>query len=260
MKILKIPLNAGALSKKDGQDLAPDAIVKKLKDFYLKEDGNIPVFDIIDINVNNSDIIESNDNISKAVSSLNFPAILLGGDHSITYSSFSAFAKKFKNPGIIIFDAHLDCENDFSPPTHEDYLRVLINEGHLKPENAIIVGVRNMHSNEKEYAKSKKLKIFSMKKISEEGAREVCDYVMENARQFDGLYLSVDIDAADPAFASGTGYIEPGGLTSRELLYFLQRIKLLKNLKLIDVVEVNPKKDFNEITVLLAAKIIVELS
>ena len=67
---------------------------------------------------------------------------------------------------------------------------------------------------------------------------------METARQWPALYISIDIDAVDPAFAPGTGYIEPAGLTSRELIYLVQRFKLLKNLKMVDLVEINPEKDF----------------
>ena len=97
-----------------------------------------------------------------------------------------------------------------------------------------------------------------MKNISIEGIRNICDALMESAKNFDGLYVSFDIDAVDPAFAPGTGYPEPGGLTSRELFYFVHRLKNLKNLKAFDIVEVNPEKDINDITSRLAAKLCVE--
>ena len=98
-----------------------------------------------------------------------------------------------------------------------------------------------------------------MKNISMEGIRNICDAVMESAKDFDGLYISIDIDSVDPAFAPGTGYPEPAGLSSRELLYFIHRLKKLKNLKAVDIVEVNPEKDLNDITSRLAAKLCVEL-
>ena len=78
-------------------------------------------------------------------------------------------------------------------------------------------------------------------------------------RNFSDSYISVDIDVLDPAFAPGTGYLEPGGLSTRELLYLLQRIKLLKNIRKYDLVEVNPDKDINLMTCKTAAKIIKEL-
>ena len=83
---------------------------------------------------------------------------------------------------------------------------------------------------------------------------------MSVARQFGALYLSIDIDVLDTAFAPGTGHTEPGGLTTRELLYFVHMLKNLKNLKMADIVEINPKKDLNDMTSKIGAKLLVELS
>ena len=79
------------------------------------------------------------------------------------------------------------------------------------------------------------------------------------ARRWEAIYLSIDIDVLDPAFAPATGYPEPGGLTSRELLYSLGRLRMLKSLKAIDLVEVNPRLDQKGQTVKLAARILAEL-
>jgi agmatinase len=76
---------------------------------------------------------------------------------------------------------------------------------------------------------------------------------------FGSLYVSIDIDVLDPAFAPGTGYLEPSGLSSRELIFFLQRLSNLKNLKAVDLVEINPKLDISNLTVKTGAKIISEL-
>jgi arginase family enzyme len=260
MKLIKISLNAGALSKKKGLEKGPGAVEKELGRFYLKENGVLPFFDISEIDIDNSDVENSNKVIYGTVSELDVPAIILGGDHSLTYSAFRAFSKKYTNPGLLVFDAHLDAENDFKPPTHEDYLRVLIEEGTLKKANVIVAGIRNMHANEKDFAREKKLKIYSMSEISREGLTETADAIMSVARGFDALYISVDIDVLDPAFAPGTGYTEPGGLTTRELLYFIQRLKNLKNIRMWDLVEVNPEKDINSLTAITAAKILVEMS
>jgi formiminoglutamase len=259
VKLLKIPLSSGALTKKKGLEKGPDEIIKHLGNFYLKESGLLPFFDVEEVKINNFDIEESNRIIFNSVKELVTPAIIIGGDHSLTYSSFKAFAAKYKNPGLIVFDAHLDCENTFSPPTHEDYLRVLIEEDIVKKENVIVIGVRNMHSNESEFAKKSKLKIFSMRELSNDGKAEVSDAFMSVAKTFDGLYVSVDIDVLDPAFAPGTGYAEPGGMTTRELLYFIQRLKNLKNINMWDLVEVNPEKDVNDLTCITAAKLIIEM-
>ena len=92
-----------------------------------------------------------------------------------------------------------------------------------------------------------------------ESIQDVSDAVMVVAKNFKSLYLSIDIDVLDPAFAPGTGYIEPGGFTSRELIYFIHILKRINNLKAADIVEVNPDKDINDITTKMAAKLAVEL-
>lgn len=98
-----------------------------------------------------------------------------------------------------------------------------------------------------------------MKEIIAEGVHEISESLMSVAKNFRDLYVSIDIDVLDPAFAPGTGYIEPGGLTTRELLFFLHRLKKLYNLRAFDLVEINPSKDTNDITSKVAAKILVEL-
>mgnify|MGYP003974528921 FL=1 len=80
--------------------------------------------------------------------------------------------------------------------------------------------------------------------------------IMERLRN-KSLHISIDIDVLDPAFAPGVSYPEPAGLTTRQLLYYLQRIRRL-NPTSIDLVEVNPEKDINNITSKTAAKIIAE--
>ncbi len=259
MKLIKVPVNSGALSKKKGIEKAPDIIIGCVKNFYLKESRALPFFSIDELKINNSDIEAANKAVFEKVLSLDVPSVLVGGDHSLTYSSFKAFSKKHNNPGLVVFDAHLDCMDNFSPPSHEDYLRVLIEENYLKKENVIVVGVRNMHKNELEFSNKNKLKVYDMKEISIENKRDIADSIMSVARKFDSLYISVDIDVLDPAFAPGTGYIEPGGLTTRELIYYIQRLKNLKNIEMWDLVEVNPDKDINNLTVLAGAKLVVEM-
>lgn len=258
MHLIKIPFSKGGLGKSEGSKLAPDKIVELTKDFFFSESRILPLFDTISIDVNQNNLSETHESIFKKISDVKTNFIALGGDHSITYSTFRAFAASFKNPGIIIFDAH----PDLMPPDtldHETYLRKLIEEKAVKPENVILVGLRNWDAEEWKFLKDNRIRIYPMKEMQLEGIQNVCDAVMASAKDFDALYLSIDIDAVDPAFAPGTGYIESAGLTSRELLYFIHRIKLLKNLKAFDIVEVNPEKDVNDMTSKLAAKLCVEL-
>ncbi len=257
MLLIKIPSSLGSLGKNTGCEKAPDKIIETLKEFYSNEDGKEVSYNIIEVEVHNNNIEKTNEDIYEKTKNLE-NGIILGGDHSITYSCFKAFSRRYKNPGIVIFDAHPDLEVNTESITHEDYLKALIKEGYLKRENLIIVGLRNNSENENHYLKENKIKFYDMKKIFN-NIENTCDAIMESSRNFDGLYLSIDIDCVDPSFAPGTYYKEPGGLTSREILYFIQRLKLLKSLKFVDIVEVNPKLDLNNITVKLAAKIVNEI-
>ncbi len=262
MKFIKAP-SLNGLGKTEGCEKAPEKIISSLKEFYLNESGILPVFELKDVAIDNSNIEKNNKAIYEKVK-LNLDktdkTIILGGDHSITYPCFKAFSECYNNPGLIVFDAHPDLMHNFNPPTHEDYLKTLIEEGHLKKEDIILVGLRNWHKDEYDYLTKNNIRYFNMKKISDIGIKELSETLMMNARKFEALYLSIDIDVADPSFAPGTGYIEPAGLTSRELLFLLQKLNLLKNIKAIDLVEINPDKDINEITSKLGAKILTELS
>jgi len=252
MKIVKVGSSQGSLGKNLGTEKAPDKIVEALKNIFLNEEGKSLIYDVDSVEINKSNIEETNQRIFEKEGD-----IFIGGDHSITYPLFKAVAQKNRNAGVIMFDAHPDCENNFKPPTHEDFIQVLIEEGTLKKENLILVGIRNMDRKEQQYIKEKRIKHYTMKGLA--NMEETCDTIMETARSFDALYISIDIDIVDPSQAPGTGYIEPAGMQARDLIYFIQRLKLLKNLKRVDLVEVNPEKDINEMTTKLAAKIISEL-
>ena len=259
MKLIKIPSSLGKLESGDGAELAPDAVIDELKNLYSSEEGFKVRFEVDAVQVVKSNIDETNKNIFDKIFSAKDNFIAIGGDHSISYSCIKAFAQNHENVGLIIFDAHPDSMPRFSVPTHENFLRTFIEEGVIKASNVILVGIRNSDPEELRFIHEKKINIFPMKEIGFEGKESICDDIMSLAKNFDSLYLSIDIDAVDPAFAPGTGYAEVGGLTSRELIYFIQRIKLIKNLKAIDLVEINPKLDRDKLTVKLGAKIVNEL-
>ena len=96
-------------------------------------------------------------------------------------------------------------------------------------------------------------------KVLREELEGVCDLVMERARKSGGFYISIDIDCVDPGFALGACDLEPGGMSSRDLIYFVKRMVLLENFRGADIVEINPDKDINEMTIKLGAKLLSEM-
>ncbi len=239
MKIVKVLSSLGGMGNSNNSEKAPELIINELRQFNLN-------FEVKSVKVD-GDL----DGLYKDLERVDGD-IFIGGDHGITYGLCNNF------DGLLIFDAHPDCEVYTKTATHEDFLRKLIEEGRIKKENIILVGVRNVSKNEKEFLEKNRIKVFYMKDIFDSDVKEICDIIMEVCNKFNNLYLSIDIDVVDPAFAPGVGYLESGGLTSNEILYFVRRLKLLKNLKRIDLVEVIPQKDKNDITINLAVRILKE--
>ena len=265
MFVVKIPGISG-LGHTKGCEKAGNSVLKAIKDIHSNEKG-VPVdsslFDLEEIHVDNSNVEEANKLIYK--NSLEMykekpKTVFLGGDHSISFSTVKAFLdyckEQGKEPCLIVFDAHADCMEPMKEPTHEEWLRALIEAG-FPSENILLVGARNIWKDELTFLKENKIKMMPINSI-QENLHEACDTIMEfsNGKE---LYVSIDIDVIDPVFAPGTGYQELGGLTSREFIYMTQRINKIKNLKAVDIVEINPDKDKDEITVKLGAKILSEL-
>jgi len=267
MLIVKIP-GINGLGETKGCEKAVNAILESLKEIYSNERG-VPIdsrlLDLEEIHLDNSDLEMSNGLIYK--NSLEFfeekpKTIFLGGDHSISFSTTRAFLeyckKSEKEPCLIVFDAHPDCMDsaDSKLPTHEEWLRGLVESG-FPVENIFLIGVRNSDPLETVFLKKHRIKVMNMNQILE-NLEDSCDTIMEFSKDKE-LYISIDIDVIDPAFAPGTGYKEPGGLTTRQFLYLIQRLNLVKNLRAVDIVEINPDKDIKDLTVKLGAKILAEL-
>lgn len=266
MKIIKIP-QVNGLNKTKGVELAPNKIIENLSKIYSNEKGREISVDKLNIESLdlNGDLIEINDLIYKKSFdefNKNNKTLFLGGDHSLSYpltrSFFDHCENSGKKPALIIFDAHPDLMEpvDNKIPTHEEWLKALINDG-FDPKNILLIGVRNADPLELKTINKLGIKTISINELIYDIEGKT-DAIMEFGYK-KNVYISVDIDIVDPAFAPGTGYCEPAGISSRELIYMIQRLSLMKNLKAMDLVEINPNKDVNEMTSKLGAKIISEL-
>lgn len=270
--VVKVP-GVNGLGKTNGCENAGNKILESLKEIYSNESFkpiNFSSLDLEEIHLDNSDLVLTNELIYKnsfeSFESGKQKIIFLGGDHSVSYSLARGFLDYCNNNGhepcLIVFDSHPDLmhptlsERMEQIPTHEEWLRALIEDG-FPPENILLVGVRNSYIDETEFIEKHKIKIISVNPIRE-NLEEMAEIIMEFAYGKE-LYVSVDIDVIDPAFAPATGYPEPGGLTSRQFIYLIQRIKKIKTLRAVDIVEINEKQDKERITVKLGAKILAEL-
>ena len=265
MLIVKTP-GINGLGRTKGCRNAGNAILESLKGIFTTESGKSIEYASLafeEIHVNNNNLPEQDKLIyENALESFESQdkTIFLGGDHSISYPIGKAFLKYSMNKGktscLVVFDSHPDCMEPVKEPTHEEWLRALIDKG-FPSENILLIGMRNAYPDELKFLEKNKIKRISVNDLNE-NLQEYADTITEFAYN-KILYVSLDIDAADPAFAPSTGYPEPGGLTSRQLIYIMQRLGKMKNLKAVDIVEVNSENDRTESTTKLAAKILAEL-
>ena len=188
--------------------------------------------------------------------------LVLGGDHSIAHPDVGAVADHLKPEplGLIHFDAHADDAYEEPRLNHGTPLRLLVEEGSLRGEHVVQVGLRGYWPppSDFEWARSQGFRWYLMDDVYVRGIDEVIDDVLRDVERLPHVFLSVDIDVCDPAFAPGTGTPEPGGLQARELLRAVRRIAAAVPLAGMEVVEVSPPFDQAEITALLAHRVVLE--
>jgi len=261
MQIIKVRLING-LGKTKGCEKAPVKVLEALKEIGSNEKGKLVEFDKLnleEIHVDLNNIKEASHLIfenSKEAFEKNFKTFFIGGDHSISYPIGMAFNKVEANPLLIVFDAHADCVESDKEPINEEWLGKLVDEG-FPGSRIILISTRCLGKEEIEFIKGNNILWIKMDVLNE--LEEICDMIMERARKASGFYISIDIDCVDPAFAPGTACLSPGGMSSRELVYFVKRLSLLENFRGADIVEINPGKDFNDMTVKLGAKLLAEM-
>ena len=187
--------------------------------------------------------------------------VIGGGDHSITIGPARAFAKHFKRCGMIHFDTHLDTAEDVGGETlnHCCPIARAVDAG-FDPKNIVTIGPSGWMNprSELEYVKRKGINLFTLEQVWELGAAEVGRRAAELASAgTDAVYLTVDIDVMDAAYAPGTGVPTTCGMTPREINRILACFSGLP-LRMIDVAEVAPPWDHPGITARLGVRILLE--
>jgi agmatinase len=187
--------------------------------------------------------------------------LALGGDHTVALPMLRSLHRRFGEIAVVHFDAHLDTWDTYfdAPVTHGTPFRRAAEEGILKAGSCVHIGTRGPLYSAGDLTDDARLgfSVVSSPQVGQWGIDDTLAHISERA---DGapVYVSVDIDVLDPAFAPGTGTPEPGGLSSRELLGLLRGMRQL-NVVAGDVVEVSPAYDHAEITALAAAHVAYEL-
>ncbi|MHB1662139.1 MAG: agmatinase [bacterium] len=191
------------------------------------------------------------DNIAKELIDDGKKIVSIGGDHLITYPIVKQYISKFKDLVVLQFDAHTDLRDEWSSEkySHATVLRRVYEV--IKKGNLYQFGIRSGSKEEFDFAQ-KHCHIYK-NEVYEPLKRVIGSLAGKD------VYLTVDIDVLDPAFAPGTGYIEAGGISSKELFDSISLLLHEANVVGADVVEVCPPTDNSDRTSAIAAKLIREI-
>jgi len=203
--------------------------------------------------------------------------LVLGGDHSVAVGTISGmsrhFAKRHQRLGVIWIDAHADMNTPSSSPSgnvHGMPLACLLGRGpkaltHLydyapkvDPANVALIGLRDVDLSEKSIVRRSGVRPFTMRDIDERGLRTVMEEAIHIASDgTEGIHVSLDMDAIDPAQAPGVGTPVRGGMTYREAHLAMEILSDTRRMVSMEVVEVNPVIDEANRTAQLAVELVM---
>lgn len=263
--ITGLPIDINASNEK-GTSKAPDRI-RKLSYVvtpFAMDNTSIENCNLFDNgNVKNFADIES---VAREVYKHKGFPFFIGGDHSVAIPTEKAFINKCKDEGktpvIIHMDAHADIMKIYqnNPYSHATPNYHALQNG-LKDENLTMIGIRSYEDIEVEYLKNHPdITVYGIEKVWEKTIPTMLEEI-KNKYKKEGyaVYLSLDIDCLDPSYAPGTGTPEAFGLTSKELLQIVSYLFHNLNIEAMDLVEISPVIDCNDITSYVGIKLLYEI-
>src|SRR4051812_47126339 len=187
---------------------------------------------------------------------------VLGGDHSIAEPDMRAIARRRGPVGLIHFDTHTDTGQEVFgiELSHGSIMYRLVEQGHVDPGRYVQIGLRGYWPGDVEFGwqRERGIRSYFMHDVRDRGIRAVVGDALASVGA-GPVFLSVDVDVLDPAFAPGTGTPEPGGMTSADLLWACREIGASCELVGMDVVEVLPTMVGSaDITALVAERVVRE--
>jgi arginase len=292
IRIIGVPMDLGASRR--GVDMGPSALrvaglqarIKQLG-HQVEDIGNIPVKQPEEMSYGEKrakylgEIAEACKDLAEAVQkSLEeyMLPLVLGGDHSIAVGSISGVAAHFrkeekKQVGFIWLDAHGDMNTPESSPSgnvHGMPLASIMGYGppelvelmgfkpKVEPQNIVLVGIRDLDSQEKKLVKKSGVHVLTMRDIDERGMREVMSDALKYAMDdTDGIAVSLDMDFVDPSDAPGVGTPVRGGVTYREAHLAMEMIADSEAMVSLEIVEINPVIDEHNRTALLGVELVL---
>ena len=224
----------------------------------LTDVGDLPVQELRDTGIDDDRLMSTVSESVKLVMDENpLRPLVLGGDHSISYPVVRAVSEKLGGPvDILHLDAHPDIYDAFegNKYSHASSFARIMEGGYAR--RLLQVGIRSINLEGREQGKRFGVEQYEMRTFSQDRQ------FLENLKLGEGVkgvYISVDVDCMDPAFAPGVSHIEPGGLSFRDVLNILHNLQA--DVVGADVVEFNPQRDtVDGMTAMVAAKLVRELT
>ncbi len=266
--LLGLPFD-GAIPTRPGARFAPEAIRRSLLRLAA-DDGEralapVDIGDYGDVVCLSGNVAATHERcyeLARAVASAAAFPVFLGGDHSLTFPCFRAVAERARPLGLITFDAHHDVRTYSAEQitSGTPFRRCLeLGADTVRGANLVQLGLRPFSNSRAyaEYCRGQGVTCLSVRDIETRGVVEAARMAVEIAAAGTaGIYLSVDIDVVDAAFAPGASATAPGGLTAREILAGVATVARHANLVAMDVMEVSPPLDEGDRTSHLAALLI----
>jgi len=221
-------------------------------------------------------IVEVNNNLAELVYDTlrggAFP-LVIGGDHSLGLGSASGVGMCYDDFGIIWLDAHGDINTGETSPSgnihgmplsalmglgSEELVNVYSPGNKVIPQNVFLVGTRSLDDGESDLIKEQQLSVYTMDTIRDKGMEFVAEDIKNKLRdrKIRNVHFSIDVDSIDPGFAPGTGTRVPEGLTPDEFKEFVRHMLSTNLIKSLDLVELNPDLDTDDITTKLCLSVI----
>ena len=211
--------------------------------------GDATFFDAGDIEaVPGTDMLSLIENSMLTLLNDGLKPISLGGDHSITYPILRAFSRRYRDISILHFDAHPDLYDSYQGNRYSHaspFSRIMENK---LAKRLVQVGIRTINAHQRQQAQK-----FGVEQIEMRDLRDGLQLEFDSP-----LYISFDVDVLDPAFAPGVSHREPGGLSTRQAIDLIQRLK--GNVIGADIVEFNPRMDPLHVTGTVCAKLLKEIA
>ncbi|KAG6574800.1 Arginase 1, mitochondrial, partial [Cucurbita argyrosperma subsp. sororia] len=224
----------------------------------LTDVGDVPVQEIRDCGVDDERLMKVvSESVKLVMEEDPLRPLVLGGDHSISYPVIRAVSEKLGGQvDILHLDAHPDNYNAYEGNyfSHASSFARIMEGGYAR--RLLQVGIRSISQEGREQCKRFGVELYEMRTFSRD--REYLEN-LKLGEGVKGVYVSIDLDSLDPAFAPGVSHIEPGGLSFRDVLNIIHNLK--GDIVGADVVEFNPQRDtVDGMTAMVAAKLVRELT